>query len=319
MQEGRLLAIGLVDDIYDQYLTMVHGSAASHPAATGITADIEPSEVETELQDLPECPPLELLSEIEAAEDNDEPIEFPVLEDAPPKLLSEIEAAEDNDEPIEFPVLEDSPLELLSDMETVEYCEEPIAFSVLENLPLELLGDMETAEHHEEPVVYPALFGRIDLTYWKNRTNDDVETRIGWAEIFPGADREKNHSMYVGSDLLIRFQIDLSSEKIGQSVKSSVVLTSTEGLPIANVVCEDSNCVIRPDKGTIVASVFFHDLRLYPGKYNLGLWVGSQDSTTSDYVHDCLQLEILEGGALARRRLPREAGLLFLTPEWQID
>jgi len=39
---------------------------------------------------------------------------------------------------------------------------------------------------------------------------------------------------------------------------------------------------------------------------------------TVDYVEDCLSFEITDGGKLTTRRLPKSAGLLFLTPDWSV-
>ena len=36
-----------------------------------------------------------------------------------------------------------------------------------------------------------------------------------------------------------------------------------------------------------------------------------------DYLEDCFSFEIVDGGALTSRVLPKSAGLLFLTPTWK--
>jgi len=49
----------------------------------------------------------------------------------------------------------------------------------------------------------------------------------------------------------------------------------------------------------------------------LSLWVGSiTNIDVYDWVRDCLSFEIVGGGQLTTRTLPRSAGLLFWTPTW---
>ena len=80
---------------------------------------------------------------------------------------------------------------------------------------------------------------------------------------------------------------------------------------------KDSAYAISNNNNDHKISVKINDVRFYPGNYYISLWASSKDShTTFDYVRDCLKFKITDGGNLTQRRLPREAGLLFLTPEW---
>ena len=65
-------------------------------------------------------------------------------------------------------------------------------------------------------------------------------------------------------------------------------------------------------------SVCIKDVRFYPDTYYVSFWAGSITSTeTFDHVEDCLSFEIIGGGKLTARFLPRSAGLFFMTPEWK--
>ena len=94
-------------------------------------------------------------------------------------------------------------------------------------------------------------------------------------------------------------------------------LRTSDGLPISNMVDEDSGFCVDSARDMEAISVILRDVRFYPGHYSVSLWVGSPESETWDWVHDCISFEVVEGGALAHRRLPRDAGLLFLTPLWE--
>jgi lipopolysaccharide transport system ATP-binding protein len=121
----------------------------------------------------------------------------------------------------------------------------------------------------------------------------------------------------IGAAVELSFGIRFSSHVVGNKVKLAVQLRTLDGIPIANMIDEDSGFNLGPVAAAEAVAVTLRDLRFYPGRYLLSLWVGSADSETWDAVQDCVVLEIAEGGALARRRLPRDAGLLFLTPEWR--
>src|SRR5438552_13841202 len=86
------------------------------------------------------------------------------------------------------------------------------------------------------------------------------------------------------------------------------------------MVDTDSGFAIQDFSGAETISVRLRDVRLYPDTYHVSLWVGSITSTdVYDWVRDCLSFEIVGGGCLTTRTLPRSAGLLFWTPAWTRD
>ena len=101
-------------------------------------------------------------------------------------------------------------------------------------------------------------------------------------------------------------------------MKAAVQMRTSDGIQLCNMIDVDSGFEIECLRREEVLSIRIADIRLYPGTYHVSLWVGSVTSIeTYDHVQDCLSFEIIDGGRLTSRRLPRSAGLLFLTPEWR--
>ncbi|CAN5249489.1 ABC transporter ATP-binding protein [soil metagenome] len=103
-------------------------------------------------------------------------------------------------------------------------------------------------------------------------------------------------------------------------VKTSIELKTIDGVKIANMIDTDSAFQVESDlNNEVFYEVILKDVRFYPGTYYISLYAGDLSSLeTYDYVADCISFEIIDGGKLTQRRLPRSAGLLFLTPEWKI-
>ncbi|MES2209899.1 MAG: ABC transporter ATP-binding protein [Chloroflexota bacterium] len=120
----------------------------------------------------------------------------------------------------------------------------------------------------------------------------------------------------VGDDIIIRFGIRLAPERPG--TKLAVSLRTSDGLPIAHMVDDDSAFVLdRSSEGSTV-SVILDDVRLYPGSYAVTLWaVNSANTEVFDHAEACITIRIVDGGRLTMRHLPRHSGLLFLTPKWE--
>lgn len=122
----------------------------------------------------------------------------------------------------------------------------------------------------------------------------------------------------IGDDIRIVFNIKTCGPYINKKIKLAVQLRNSDGLPICNMIDTDSDFQINNIQERETLSVNMLDLRLYPDTYFISLWVGSITSTeTFDHVVDCLSFDIKDGGELTSRRLPKSAGLLFMTPEWK--
>ena len=160
------------------------------------------------------------------------------------------------------------------------------------------------------------MFGRIDLRGWKNRAHANPVALIEWAE-FGLCDESQGNGVQIGSNIRVSFEVRFDASVIGTKIKLAVQLKTADGLPISNMIDEDSGFCVDSVREAESVSVTMRDVRFYPGHYLVSLWVGSPASETWDWVHDCISFEIAEGGPLARRQPLRGAGLLFLTPQWE--
>jgi len=157
---------------------------------------------------------------------------------------------------------------------------------------------------------------KVDLKNFQPRRGTG-EVMFG-AAYLQNAHQEGCRDFHIGDKICIFFSINASSNYINKKIKLAVELRSSDGLPLCNMVDMDSGFQIDKIKERETISVTITDVRLYPDTYFIGLWAGSLTSIeTFDYVIDCLSFTIVDGGKLTSRRLPRSAGILFLTPEWQ--
>lgn len=117
----------------------------------------------------------------------------------------------------------------------------------------------------------------------------------------------------------VRIELRIRTTEIGRPVSLAFELHASDGVKVCNVLADDSNIpVILNDELTEV-KIILSDIRLYPDRYKLILWVGSVCGRDPfDYVGDGLYIDIMDGGALTSRALPRSSGIVFLTPAWHI-
>lgn len=123
----------------------------------------------------------------------------------------------------------------------------------------------------------------------------------------------------IGDEIYIVFRIKTCSYYVNKKIKLAVQLRSSDGLPLCNMIDVDSGFQVEGLHERETVSVRITDVRLYPDTYFISLWAGSITSTERfDHVVDCLSFDIVDGGKLTARLLPRSAGILFMTPEWQM-
>jgi lipopolysaccharide transport system ATP-binding protein len=141
----------------------------------------------------------------------------------------------------------------------------------------------------------------FDKIYLTGR-NDDEPTRI----------------FSLGQTVLINLAIKVKNPN-ESIIQVAIELKTSEGMKIANMIDKDSGFRVTGHAGDYLnLEVAIPDIRLYPDTYVLSFYAGDLSSSeTYDYVEDCLSFEIVDGGTLTSRVLPRAAGLLFLTPTWK--
>jgi lipopolysaccharide transport system ATP-binding protein len=156
----------------------------------------------------------------------------------------------------------------------------------------------------------------VDLTNYKLRQGTK-DVMFEWAQL-RNSDQKACWKISVGDDIIITFGMKSVRNYLNQRIKVAIEMRTSDGIRLCNMVDVDSGFQVEHLSQTEVLSVCMKDIRLYPGVYYISLWVGSVTSTeTFDHVEDCLGFEIIDGGKLTTRWLPRSDGLLFLTPEWK--
>jgi lipopolysaccharide transport system ATP-binding protein len=138
--------------------------------------------------------------------------------------------------------------------------------------------------------------------------------RFEWAEVRNTEGRPvQDYSL--GETVGIAFGLRLGPER--PRVRIALTMRTTDGLPIALMADQDSGFVLRTDREDWTIEVLLHDLRLYPGSYLVSLYVSNWANTeVLDHAEDCLRFNVVDGGRLTMRPLPRHSGLIFLTPAW---
>ncbi len=141
------------------------------------------------------------------------------------------------------------------------------------------------------------------------------KAKFEWAQIR----NSKGHicqDFSVGDDIEIALSLRLTDDD--RNIKVAVQMQTSDGIPLSNMIDSDSGFKITEPRELEELSVTIKDVRLYPGTYFLSFWAGSTNSVeTYDHVEDCVSFNIVDGGKLTTRSLPRSAGILFLTPTWK--
>jgi lipopolysaccharide transport system ATP-binding protein len=95
----------------------------------------------------------------------------------------------------------------------------------------------------------------------------------------------------------------------------AIQIMTSDGVKLCYMFNKDSNILTPTLTGQMTAKVKLTNLFLYPDIYYVNVFIGEL-SEASDYVESILSFEITGSGSLTTRGLPREMGLLFITPEW---
>lgn len=156
----------------------------------------------------------------------------------------------------------------------------------------------------------------IDLSNSNRKGTGTIKFKS--VELSKYADRQVTREFSLGDTINISFQMQrLTGDH--PTIRASIELKSSDGTRLANMIDSDSDFQFPQFTDSITISLSLKDVRLYPDTYYLSLYVGdSSSSDVYDYVEDCISFEIVDGGNLTKRPLPKSAGLLFLTPTWHV-
>ncbi|MGV6860145.1 MAG: ABC transporter ATP-binding protein [Putridiphycobacter sp.] len=154
----------------------------------------------------------------------------------------------------------------------------------------------------------------VDLTKFEDREGSG-EIKFNKIEFFKN--QEPTNSIMIGDDLTIKITVE-STQKM--NLIFAMHIFNYEQTQIANIENTDSNIVIPPFIGTKTFELTFKDIRLYTGKYKIGLWLGDNMSGAHvDYVKFCAQFNVVDGSPLVNRNLRPTSGFHFFTPDWKIS
>lgn len=155
--------------------------------------------------------------------------------------------------------------------------------------------------------------GFVDLEKYGTRKGNK-KVLFKWIRTI-NIDGEQTQDFSIGENVYIDFCMESST--LVRSIKLSLELRTSEGIKLCNAIDIDSGFQVEKVDGVQSYRICFKDIRLYPDTYYVSLWASGSDSVDAyDYVEDCLSFQIIDGGKLTMRYLPRSAGLFFFTPEW---
>lgn len=153
----------------------------------------------------------------------------------------------------------------------------------------------------------------VDLSNFKGREGSG-EMKFKKIEFLN--QNHKTNTINIGDDLTIRLTI---SSKIKSHPILAVQISNYEQTMLANIENTDSQFILEPFEGTKIYDVTFKDVRLYPGSYKIGLWLGDNVSGQSmDYLKYCAQFNISDGSKIVYRNLQPSKGVWYFTPEWKV-
>jgi lipopolysaccharide transport system ATP-binding protein len=153
------------------------------------------------------------------------------------------------------------------------------------------------------------------IAYFKNELTPTTQLRFNWVKL-SNTDNVECREFNIGESIVITFSISTFGLK-----KSAIALTVTtaEDIPLALIINLDSNFEVNyTNSEEEIFSVTIPDIRFYPGKYIIGIGASSIDGhDVYDLKKECISFNIISGGLLTSRNLPKNTGLIFMTPEWE--
>jgi lipopolysaccharide transport system ATP-binding protein len=123
----------------------------------------------------------------------------------------------------------------------------------------------------------------------------------------------------IGQTILFNFELEKFTFDLLDDIQASIQIAASDGVKICNIIDKDSGFTLKVSSKKTIVQMKFTDLRFYPDVYFVSIWVGTRlTSIPFDRREDCLSFEILNGGELTTRDLPRSAGLFYFNPEWNV-
>lgn len=120
------------------------------------------------------------------------------------------------------------------------------------------------------------------------------------------------NNFLMGED--INFKIELKNPANIKDYIIGVQIVSSEGVPVYNFYnTDDSNCKYSNSETYITT---LKNNMLYPGLYNVSISLSDRSSHNYDYLSQCLSFEILINRNVTSRKLTRNGGNVYISPNW---
>jgi lipopolysaccharide transport system ATP-binding protein len=186
---------------------------------------------------------------------------------------------------------------------------------LLENGKIKQIGHMTSVVTTYLEMNNSSEVAYVDLTDYKDRKGTGL---IMFEKIIISDDKGETCSKFsIGDNVTLT--LHLKSNRKVKNFRIAVQLFEADGTAIANMIDCDSNFKLEEINGEEIVSITLKDIRFYPETYGVGIYLGSSNfSEIYDYIEKSISFEIINDGKLTARLLSRPAGLLFLTPTWEL-
>jgi lipopolysaccharide transport system ATP-binding protein len=150
---------------------------------------------------------------------------------------------------------------------------------------------------------------------YKERRTGTGEITFKWARLVNDEGIPRN-DFFIGDSLELSFAIG-NHEKV-TSASIGIQVKSLDDTPLLHMMNQDSGFPLTLENDEEIFKVTIDKLPLFPGEYTITLTIADPGGhTVYDNLEACIGFTILEGGPNVNRKLPKEAGLFFLTPVWE--
>ncbi len=128
---------------------------------------------------------------------------------------------------------------------------------------------------------------------------------------------EESSEFNMGDDLII--EINTFTELVNYKFKCSIAIKNEYGIGIYHYHINDSGIKYFESSNIGLITMTIKEIKLYPGKYFISVWLGSETHPVSTYDlrESALSFEVHNNsGEYVSRRLANHKGLVYDTAEW---
>ena len=188
-------------------------------------------------------------------------------------------------------------------------CEKGI---LLENGKISKTGEIGSVV--TEYLSMPAESGDVDLTSIAHRSGNGTArfTRV----VTKNSNGKIQDTFTIGDDIIFDFYI--SGGNLIKSGKMSIQIVSTMGVSVYHLVGQDADFELTGMQKEAVIRVILKQQKLYPGDYQVSLWLADRVYKAMDRIADAFSFSVVEGGTLVTRKLDRNSAVVHEIPEWKI-